>query len=281
MSETQWHVPDEALRRFVADPGAGDGIGAASIEAHLTRCAACRETAASSVDRAALTRSWEALADRIDRPRATVVERLLGRLGFGSSLGRLIAATPALRWAGLAATAVVGVAAVMLFRFAGADGPFLVVAPLAPLAAIAAAFVPTTEPGGEASVATPLWGAGLLLRRALAVLALTIGILALTSLALPGLDVRALGWLLPAVALSFGSIALGTFLRVEIAATGLAFAWVTTLTVLRVLGGAGFSVADSALFDARGQFVLFVVTAVSAAVALTRRHRLGTLEVFP
>ena len=161
--------------------------------------------------------SWAAIADRIDRPRPTLLERFLRRLGIGSGTGRLLAATPALQLAGLAAVAAVALAAGMLSRTVGANGLFLVLAPLVPLAAVAASFAPAADPAGEAGVGTPLHGAGLVLRRAGAVLAVTFGLLGVAALALPDLGPAAAAWVLPALALTLGSLALGTWLRVEVA----------------------------------------------------------------
>src|SRR2546423_441197 len=135
-----WHVPPALLARFADDPRAVDDITAASIDAPLPACADCRQRLSAAAAPTLAATSWAAVADRIDRPRPTVLERLLHRLGFGTGTTRLLAATPALQAAGLATVAVLPATAGVLSRTAGADGPFLVLAPLVPLAAGAVSF---------------------------------------------------------------------------------------------------------------------------------------------
>ena len=147
MTTTDWHVPDDLLRRFTDDPGAIDDVTASSIEAHLIQCADCRTRMAASAPAAFVAASWELVADRIDRPSGSMVERLLDRLGLDAGVARLLAATPALRAAGLAAVVGLAVGAAVLSRTSEAEGPFLVLAPLVPLLAVAASFAPASDPG--------------------------------------------------------------------------------------------------------------------------------------
>ena len=91
---------------------------------------------------------------------------MLGRVGFDEAAARLVAATPALRAAWLAAVALVVGVVVVACQAADSDGLFLAIAPLLPLAGVAAVFAPGTEPAGEIGSATPLMGFGLVVRRA-------------------------------------------------------------------------------------------------------------------
>lgn len=275
--EPGWHAPANLLARFAAEPGLIDDVTAASLETHLVACSACRAhlAAAAPLDAAA---SWEAVADRIDRPRASLAERLLERLGVGGGLARLVSATPALRLAGLAVIAGLAAAAVALAREADAGGPFLVLAPLVPLAVVAATFAPAADPAGEAGVATPLHGAGLALRRASVVLGMTFVLLGLASVGVPGLGLESAAWVLPALALALGSLALGTWWRVEHCVAGLASSWLATIASLRLVEGRQFALGESAVFTTSGQVTALAVALLATAILTTRSDRFATLE---
>ena len=272
-----WHAPVSLLARFAAEPASMDDVTAASIESHLVACPTCRTelTAAAPLDVAA---SWDALADRIDRPRTTVVERLLDRLGVGGGLARLVGATPGLWLAGLAAIAGLAVAAVLVSREADAAGPFLVLAPLVPLASVAATFAPAAEPSGETGVATPLYGVGLALRRAALVVTTTFVLLSVAALAVPGVGLESAGWVLPALALTLGSLALGTWWRVEVCASALALGWVAVTASMRVVEGRQLVVADTAVFGPLGQVAALSFTLLAGSVLVARSDRYATLE---
>ncbi len=274
-----WHVPPALLARFADDPRAVDEITAASIDAHLPACADCRQRLSAAAAPTLAATSWAAVADRIDRPRPTVLERILHRLGFGTGTTRLLAATPALQAAGLAAVAVLAVTAGVLSRTAGADGPFLVLAPLVPLAAVAASFASAADPAGEAGVGTPLHGAGLVLRRASVILAVNLGLLGAAALALPDLGPAAAAWVLPSLALALGALALGTWLRAEVAVATLAGGWLLTVWSLWWLAGHHLGVADSATFAGPGQMAALAAAAAAVTVVIARRDRFATLEV--
>jgi hypothetical protein len=279
MTSTTWHAPPEVLRRFAVDPAGLDDVTAASVEAHLVACAECRRAVSAAVP-ALVDESWAGVADVIDRPRPNLVERLLERLGLPSTTARLLGATVPLRAAGLVATLVVAAGAAALSRSADADGPFLVLAPLVALATIAASFAPVADPGGEAGVATPMHGAGLAVRRAVAVLSVTFVALGLASLALPHLSGTAAAWVLPGLALTLSALALSTWIRVEAAAWALGSAWVIGLLVLRVQQGRATAIDAVPLFDTVGQIVAAAVAVGAAALLASRRERLATLEGF-
>ena len=170
--------------------------------------------------------------------------------------------------------------AVALSRAAGADGPFLVLAPLAPLGAVAAAFAPVADPGGEAGVATPLHGAGLVVRRTLAVLTVTFVALALAALALPNLSGSAAAWVLPGLALTLSALALATWTRIEVAVWSLGAGWLTAVTLGRWLVERPTAIDAVPLFTAPGQATAAAVAVAATAVLVARRDRLATLEAF-
>jgi hypothetical protein len=280
MTNTDWHAPPDLLARFAHDPAALDDMTAASVEAHLVVCADCRGQMTAAVSPALVTTSWDAIADRIDQPRPALLERVLHRFGVGSGLGRLLAATPALRGAGLLAICVLAAGAVVLSLTADAEGPFLVLAPLVPLAAVAASFAAAADPAGEAGVATPMHGAGLVIRRAIAVVGITFGVLGAAALALPDLGPATAAWLLPALALALGTLALGTWLRVEVASGVLTGAWLLGVWSVWRLAGHDVPLADSAAFSVTGQITALAVAAAAATIAATRRGHFATLEAF-
>ncbi len=273
-----WHVPPSVLTRFALDPGAADDVTGASIETHLMSCPSCRGSLTTAAAPAAVALSWDAVADRIDRPRPSPVERLLERLGLRGDLARLVVATPALQLAGLVAIAGLAVAASVLSRSADAGGPFLVLAPLVPLAAVAAVFTPAADPAGETGVATPLHGAGLALRRAAFVAGTTVVLLGLAALAVPGVGLESAAWVLPALALAVGSLALGTWWRVEHCAGGLAIAWATVIGSVRLVEGRSIVLRETVLFSPSGQFAALALVLVAAAILTARSDRYATLE---
>ncbi|HUP86419.1 MAG TPA: hypothetical protein VM143_12195 [Acidimicrobiales bacterium] len=280
MTPNHWHPSPEQLARFATGGDALDEATAASIEAHVVRCEDCRMDLARAADPNRLAASWAALADRIDQPRRTLMERAMNRLGVSSGWSRILAATPGLRASGLAAVALVGTAAALASRQVGAEGPFLAVAPLLPLAAVAASFASAEDPAGEAAVATPLHGAGLMVRRTVAVLLLTFSLLGLSALALPELGAEAAAWILPALALSIAALALSTWARLESAVAMLGGGWLMAVSTLWWVSGHGSVNVESAPFLWVTQSLAFATAVFAALIVSARRDRFATLEVF-
>lgn len=276
----EWHVPSAVLAHFASDPAAIDDVTATSVEAHLTACAGCREEIASTINPAFVAISWDAVADRIDRPHRAPLERVLDRIGFRSDVVRLIAATPALQGIALFAACLITLGAAVVSRTADAEGPFLALAPLIPLAMVAASFAPVVDPAGEAGIPTPINGIGLVLRRTVAVLGLSFGMLGVAAFVLADLGSESMAWVLPAIALAIAGLALGTWLRIEIAVGVLSGGWLLGLWSLWWLSGPGSAVADTPIFDPAGQLTTLVAAAAGAVVVATRRERFSTMEVF-
>jgi Putative zinc-finger len=262
-----WHA-DGALLAAYHDQRL-DAAARWSVEAHLTSCAACRLRARALVDPARLERVRTALIEAVDLPRAGVAERLLVRLGVAEHTARLLAATPALRGSWLLAVAVVlGFAVLAGWTHPGQDAnlAFLCVAPLLPLAGIAAAYGPGVDPTYEIGLAAPLSSFRLLLLRAAAVLGAATLLAAAASLALPQLGPGAAGWLLPSLGLTASGLALATTVE-PLRAIGItAGAWVIAV-VVTVLPPAPSSV----LFAVAGQVGFAALALLAAAVLLVRR----------
>lgn len=224
-----WHAPAELLAEY--ESGRLDPARAMSVETHLAQCPRCR--AALPGDPAWLARSWERLAVAVAAPRPRWTERLLRRCGVPEHLARLLAVTPALSRAWLAAvTAVLGFAVVFAYASHTAASeparllPFLLTAPVLPLAGVALAYGRVVDPAYEVLAATPMAGARLLLWRASAVLVAAVLPAGLAASLLPGPLWVGAAWLLPALALTVGCLALATRVPLPFAAGGLALAWV-------------------------------------------------------
>lgn len=276
---TTWHAPPDTLVQFARSPETVDEVTAASVEQHLVACAACRAVVAGATDTALLRRSWAEVADAIDRPRENLLERALGHLGMPPHLARIVGATPQLRVAWLTTTVLLAAAAVAVARDSGSDAPFLVVAPLVPLAAALLVFLPTEEPGGEAALATPLHGAGLLLRRVAAILVPTFAILALAGLAQPDLTAGGAAWVLPGLALTLSSLALSTTMRASAATTMLGVGWVSLIAAVSALDGRTAPIAESVLFAVPGQAGAVLISVLAAVWLAAHRDRFSTMEV--
>ncbi|KIQ65669.1 membrane protein [Kitasatospora griseola] len=197
-----------------------------ALEAHLEGCAPCRSLLAAAMpaaapDVAALVDSVRvALGPQLDAARPAPVRR------------------PPARWRpAWAAPAVVPwlltALAVVLLALAldssgppdplGQVSPLLLVAPVLPLCAAAAAWAPGLDPAYELTAATPRSGLPLLLRRTAAALAAVVPVL-LTAGALTG-EMTAAQWLLPSLAFTTTALALGSVVGVGRAAAALVAVW--------------------------------------------------------
>lgn len=273
-----WHVDTDLLVRYARASEAVDGPSAASVEAHLIRCAECRDVVAGAAVPAEVEASWAMVADAIDRPPEPLVARVLGLVGVPSESVRLVAATRelALGWF----LAVVGCAAVAVFLAHETDSPapFLAVAPLVPVFVVWLVFTPLADPAGEAGVATPLAGAGLLVRRLLAVELPAVFALALASLLVPGGWLGAMAWLLPGLALGACAVALATSVRVVTAATVVTAAWSAVLAAVALTDRVP-TLAEAIVFRPSGQTLAGAVGLGAVALCWYRRDRFATLEV--
>jgi hypothetical protein len=232
---TVWHLDREAIRRYAQ--GVVPPDLAASAEAHLMRCAACRGVISSYVEDQRAEAIWHEVVDRVDAPRRGGPERMLVRLGAGEATARLVAATPTLRGPWL--LAVAGVFALAAWA-AQVDERFLqmflVVAPLGPLAGVAMAFAGGLDPTREIGLAAPYSGLRLLLIRTAAVLAVTVPVVAAAGLALPGSTWLAAAWLLPTAGLTCAALALTGRITPVVAVGVVATAWVLVTAPTTIAG---------------------------------------------
>jgi hypothetical protein len=264
-----WHIPENSLWRYVA--GQLAEVDSWSAELHLERCRPCR-------DRLATAMAATPLAAVLDAVRADVTAHLprQGAVRRGDKYRRaiiLLAAGPGLRGAWSLAMAAVLLTAATLDVVSrlngGLTGALLILAPVLPLTGVALSYGPRTDPAFQALAATPLGGFPLLLWRTTAVLAVSIPLATLagvaTGTARPGT------WLLPAFALTAGTLALGSRVGPARAAAVLGTSWLVAATwSLRVPEAAG-------LFADSLQPAWFAVAVVCTGVVVLRRRAFALL----
>ena len=266
-----WHVPLDALRGY--ESGEIDPTQQLSIEAHLTSCVSCRSNLAGLVDKDVLERTWSVIAAESSAPTPGAIERLLLMLGVTDHSARLVAATPSLRRSWLLAIAAVLSLGVLVANAAeGGYVFFLALAPLLPLAGIAAAYGPGIDPTYEIGIAAPMRSLRLLLIRAVAVLVSTIALASVAALFLPGLDWHAAAWLLPALALSASCLALATVVQPLRSAVIVGGSWLTLVAVVTAAAPANAVVRS--VFGAPLQIAVLVMGIGSALVLVGRREQL-------
>jgi len=220
------HVPAELLDRYAVGAAgiAADALWA--VEAHLESCAPCRDRLGEAVHR---------------RSPATVVVLERVRVGLDAAVarsGRMPARRrrlpgQAVRWAAPALLPRLAMTILVVLVALGLDladqmtegrlpSLVLLLAPVAPLLGVTAAWSRGLDPAHELVTASPRAGLALVLRRTLAVLAVVIPVLAAAGLLAGASPAR---WLLPCLAFTIGALALGEVIGLHRAARGLALLW--------------------------------------------------------
>ncbi|MEV4705654.1 zf-HC2 domain-containing protein [Actinoplanes sp. NPDC049316] len=269
-----WHVDKDLFDAYANGRLTPSRVMA--VDAHLQACAVCR--AAVPLDASWLDRSWSRVNEAVLAVRPSRVERALGNVGIPEHRVRLLAATPALRWSWLLATAAVlafGVAAAYTGQ-AGARTTlllFLVFAPVLPVLAVATAYGPPADPMHEITSATPTAGPSLVLWRAAAVVGVSMAMGAVAAVLLPGPGWWAAAWLLPAFLLCVSTLALATVLPLAAAAAVFGGLW------LFVVGGVAIAGSPvQPLFGPVTQVGYLAAAFVATTVLTVRRRRLDPGE---
>jgi hypothetical protein len=149
----------------------------------------------------------------------------------------------------------------------GSDLPFLLVAPLLPVLAIASAFAPQLDPAYDVARAAPYSAVRLVLVRSIAVLATTIVLGFTAALALPVLSLTVAAWLMPALSLTCAVLAIATWWDPQRAAAVVATGW-----VVGVLAAARESTDPLAAFSATGQYAVTALGLAALAVFVVRHN---------
>lgn len=266
IDRTEWHADRDLLRGLV-DGDLGP-VAAASLEAHLMRCDGCRAELNELAFGASLEQTWEAIRAEVEAPAPGFIERLLRLVGVSAESGRLLAAVPAMRGAWLAGVTLALVFAGIAAGFGADQGTtmFLLVAPLAPVAGVAAAFGGDADPSHEIVVGTPYSAARLLLLRTAAVLATCGPVALLVGLTLPGPSWLAVAWLSPAAAALAVTLALAPTVGITHAATAVGVVWsLLCLSISR-----SFDVLS--LAGPAAQLACLVVVVFALTAILNRSH---------
>jgi hypothetical protein len=264
-----WHVAEDDLRAYVRGELAQPMLW--SADTHLVACARCRAQLAEVSDPVALDAGWERLDAELDVPRPGFMESLLVRVGVADHTARLLAATPVLRRSWLAAVVAVLVMTVIAtdsVRTSDSPALFLALAPLLPLAGVALSYGPVLDPTYEMAVVSPMHGFRLLMIRTVPVLAVALALNGLATLALPSYGLRALAWLLPALALTATGLALTPRLGPVLAPGLVGGTWVALLVVAH-----GTSHGTLAPYTAAGQGTAAAVAALAAGLFYLGRDR--------
>ena len=272
-----WHVDATLLRQYRSQQLSDARM--ASVEMHVTACAACRSLVVSETDevtQSAGERVKRALDEHLDTPRVGWVGRSLRRVGVSDADAGLLAATLSLQGSWLAACSV-ALGFVTLASFAGPKGvalaAFLVAAPIVPLAGVALAYGPRVDPTHEIALAASVPAARVILLRTLAVTAPGLPLLVGLSFFLPG-GLIAFAWLLPAIGLAAASLALGTIVPLHRVAIALAVAWTLGAGAAFVRAprtSAETFVQGFAAFRPSGQLLFAAIGAASLVLAALRR----------
>lgn len=254
------HPSEEMLRRYArGDDMAADQLWA--VESHLETCAPCRGRLAPEPIATAV---WAELAPLIERtpqmPRTHAWRRRVH--GWVSP-----AAGP---W--LVMILLVTAAAVALDQLGSGAGVSLVllIAPVLPVLGVAASWGRALDPAYELTAATPRAGLPLLFRRTTSVLAVVVPGLTAASL-LTGLGPSR--WLLPCLAFTVGTLALGALVGITRAAIVLIAAWVLAIVAPTI----AFSRTSVAL-DLAATPVWAGVLLLGLAVIAVRRMAFTGLE---
>lgn len=265
-----WHVAPSMLQAYAEDRV--DVAISFSVEAHLEACESCRHNVANFVDRKRLESMWSRISDAVAEPERGFVERGLMFLGVKDHIARLLAATPSLRLSWL--LAIFAVLSIALGTAYGAHNGyvlFLLVAPLLPVAGVAAAYGPGVDPTYEIGLAAPMRSFSLLLIRTVAVVATTIVVAAVAALFLPEIRWAApVAWLVPALGLSAATLALSTFMRPLSAAGAASTVWLAVAgsAIYRAYEGMA-TVRDG--FSGPVQLLSFVVLLASVVIVGARQ----------
>jgi Putative zinc-finger len=259
-----------------------------SVEAHLAGCQRCRTVLAECrpADQGRLDRNRAVLLARVGMPAPGPLQRTLRHCGVSGDTVALLTATPSLRRSWLAGIVLVLLAALGAAWLAPVGAaptptalghdllpwnlvPFLVLAPLLPLAAVAVAFSAVLDPAFQLAMAAPMAKTRLLLVRSVAVVGATLVPTVLLGQALPGPWWLATATLLPALALCSAALAAGTLAGTTRGAITVGVGWLAAVVAAGIVAH-----SPALIFGPSGQGTALAVLAVAVVVLLARRRHI-------
>ncbi|CAM5346512.1 hypothetical protein GCM10010329_00220 [Streptomyces spiroverticillatus] len=299
-----WHVPPDPAARYAA--GTAPEPDAWSLEKHVEACGTCAGRVSEAVragaagpelalGRAELLRLVESLPGRAD---PTGMARAAGTTGAPVSTARaprapakagspaaqrrlrthrlLWALGPALRLGWVVGVLLVALGAVLLAYGAGqavARPLLLAVAPVVPVAGVAASYGRHTDPLHELHASMPGGNLRLLLRRTACALGLSMPVLTAAGAVLPAAEgvPGAAAWLLPGLALALGALALGSWIGCRRASAVVGGGWALAVTA-PALGEEGLPLHITPYIDAFAPQASWAAAAVVCAGLLTVRR---------
>lgn len=270
MTAEPWHLSTPVWQRYAA--GELDAVDEASVETHLTSCAVCRSSASETIPSVEVAALWEGVATAIAQPRSTLLGRLATRLGLPDDDAIVVRASTALYvpWVISISAALACAALAALLPEPHGTSSFVIIAPLIPVLAIAAAY-DATDPLRELIAPTPLSKLRIALLRACVALTAAVPVTLAVGLLLPGLGGLAFAWLLPSLALTLAALLLLTRLTAPIAAATVAGSWV--VGVLAITGDEVSVALGSTLVQS-----IFLVVAVVLCLLLWLRTSSSRLQ---
>ncbi|MFD8967168.1 zf-HC2 domain-containing protein [Streptomyces sp. NPDC059568] len=219
------HASEPLISRYARGDTSIPGDEVWALEAHLESCALCRARLAAAVESAAPAVTalvggvWSELA-----PLLPTTAPMPGRRRW---------AVPLLAWASpvmmpwMCTTVLVTLLAVLFDRVSGSGIDFvLLLAPVLPVLGVAASWARALDPAYELTAGTPRAGLPLVLRRTTSVLVVVISLLTVAGW-ITGTTVAQ--WLLPCLAFTTGTLALGGLIGMTRAAAGLVLVWAAVI----------------------------------------------------
>lgn len=295
MNQT-WHASPALLRAY-ADETCGPS-DAWSLEAHLVSCPACRAELALALsphDEQYLREQRSSLLLDLPAQRAVVAHgRMRSWLHWVVRPAALLCVLVMVLVATVVDVVVSGLhggppgTVGLPGTGRGSVAMLWLLAPLMPVAGVAVATAGEADPAREAVLATPTAGLRLLLWRSATIVTLAA---VLTSLAGAVLTLAGMGggwqvrWLLPAIAITSATLALGSVLSIERAAVVVSVAWLVLTLGPSILA---HGVLDAwryllvaevpAVLSGRGQAVWALVLILMVALLVRRRSAFTQLH---
>ncbi|MEF9885353.1 pentapeptide repeat-containing protein [Streptomyces sp. P9-A4] len=284
-----WHVSDALALRYAE--GSAAETDAWSLEKHVESCTSCAGRVSETVRAGAAGPALAAVRDELLASLGHRPAPATAAIATHSPLGRRArlwyAVGPALRGSWVVAVLLVVGGAFGLAHGAGVQGArglLLAVSPVLPLAGVAVSYGRHADPLYEITAATPSGGLRLLLTRAAAVLAVCVPLLTAGGALLPSAAgvPGAAAWLLPGLALTLATLALGSFVGCRAAAATLGGGWLLAVTG-PLLGppdtpGAGAAALAPYFSGPAAQGAWAAAALVCAALLALRRRSFDHLE---